>query len=86
MTIFRIDLCHSYIKIHSKTHKIAPFEKKYQGSMPPNPPNKHVTHTTRPNSKKFDSSPLANPVYAQGLISPDMLNLLSWLVAYLYNK
>ena len=62
MTIFRIDLCHSYVKIHSKTHKIAPFEKKYQGSMPPNPPNKHVTHTTRPNSKKFGSSPLANPI------------------------
>ena len=53
------------IKIHSKTHQIASFQKFSRGSMPPNPPiNAHGFATCKfPNLKKkfLAPPPLPNP-------------------------
>ena len=54
------------IKIHSKTHQIASFQKYSRGSMPPNPPsNAHGFATCKfPNLKKISwppPPPLPNP-------------------------
>ena len=57
------------IKIHTKTHQIAPFKNiSREGGMPPKPPNK--AHGRRrfafPNLKKHFLAPLPNPGYAPG--------------------
>ena len=39
MVILKKKWRQNLIKIHPKTHQIAPFKKIFSGSMPPNPPS-----------------------------------------------
>ena len=77
INIFEIFLRQNLIQIYTKTHQIAPFEKKLSGChMPPNPPNTAVTAqgfacmSKFPNLKKNLAPPprpyqiLATPVRA----------------------
>ena len=69
MIFFEKFLRQNRIKIHPKTHQIAPFKKISQDAMPPNPPSKaHGFATCKfPNLKKKHSCPpLPNPGYAPG--------------------
>ena len=60
MNIFTIIFSQNFSKIFSKTHQIAPFEKIFSGSMPPDPPSKRVAkrHANTPTfTKNFEPPP-----------------------------
>ena len=62
-------------------YQIAPFQKNFRGSMPPNPPSKRMATpsvASPPPQKKNSWPPLSNPAYAHELLLRNLFENPLW--------